>query len=169
MSISKETFDMTENQDLGGACFAPVIPLIRGKDIKVKQQVYSALLPGQKALFMFYAYYNHACKSLHEFYWWSAYYYAQPESWSAILHAMRYFKTDDMLRLLLDMEHFLADKNYSRSLDAFTATQKDLDDTELTVFIEAKYNKFHDIGPDTLNIIGECIRRHPNHFVNIVD
>jgi hypothetical protein len=80
VKIRRQEFDSLEDAALGRACFEPIIPKIRGKDNVVKAQVYKQLTTGQQALFMFNAYYNHASNSLAEFYWWTAYYPAQPKA-----------------------------------------------------------------------------------------
>lgn len=107
VKMSRQVFDSLEDAALGEACFEPIIPVIRGKDISVKTQVYEQLGTGQQALFMFYAFYNHAIKSLDEFFWWSAYYLAQPKAWSEVKVGLRYFKADALLKLLDEMEGIL--------------------------------------------------------------
>lgn len=74
------------------ACFEPLILVYKnrmaeqsiGDKTMVKEQFYKELTKGQRALFVFKVYYDHASESLTEFYWWSAYFMAQTKIWSAI-------------------------------------------------------------------------------------
>ena len=49
LRIGKQAFDTLDDAELGAACFAPIVPLIRAKDIKVKQELYRQLSPGWDA------------------------------------------------------------------------------------------------------------------------
>jgi hypothetical protein len=170
VKMRRQVFDSLEDTALGGACFEPIIPKIRGKDSKVKAQVYRQLTTGQQALFMFSAYYHHARNSLAEFYWWSAYFLAQPKAWSAIKVGLRYFRADAMLRLLEEMEGILEAWNHPRSLESFDVSDKDLDnDSELLASVRPLYTLFNEISPATLQMIGEHIRNNPDEFIQFED
>lgn len=56
VKMRKQEFDLQEDTVLASLCFEPIIPMIRGKDPKVKEHVYKQLTTGQQALFMFFAY-----------------------------------------------------------------------------------------------------------------
>ncbi|HWO96497.1 MAG TPA: hypothetical protein VNM45_09215 [Bacillus sp. (in: firmicutes)] len=165
VKMRRQVFDSLEDTALGRACFEPVIPKIRGKDSTVKTQVYKQLSTGQKALFMFNAYYNHASNSLQEFYWWSAYFLAQPKAWSEIKAGLRYFKADAMLVLLEEMEKLLKARNPD-GVETFDASYKDLDhDADLSSSASSLYAIFHEISPAILKRIGKYIRNNPTEFV----
>lgn len=165
VKMRRQVFDFLEDTALGRACFEPVIPKIRGKDGTVKTEIYRQLSTGQKALFMFNAYYNHASNSLPEFYWWSAYFLSQPKAWSEIKVGLRYFKADAMLVLLEEMEKLLKAKSPDE-FKTFDASYKDLDhDSELLSSAGSLYAIFHEISPAILKRIGTCIRNNPTEFV----
>jgi hypothetical protein len=164
--LDSQTFDSTADIDLGNACFAPVIPLIRGKSMVVKEQVYRELSAGQKALFMFYAYYNHACHSVQEFFWWSAYDYAQPKAWDTLKNALRYFGGASMLEVLEEMENVLERNGFPRSLEGFSLSPEELDRRpELLPVVQALYARFAEVSAATLIRIGETIRSRPGEFI----
>lgn len=166
ISLKRDDFETMDDTVLGAACFEPFIPFIRGKDMKVKEELYQKLTSGQKALFMFKAYYNHANKSLAEFYWWSAYYYAQPKSWSAIKTGLQYFGADAFHRLIEDVEKVLEVRGYPKNLENFTVSYNDIDkDHQLLSAIDPLHNMFNEISPETLKIIGEKIRSIPSEFI----
>ena len=165
VKMRRKVFDSMEDTALVGACFDPFIPKIRGKDDTVKLQVYKRLTTGQKALFMFNAYYNHARQSLAEFYWWSAHFLAQPKAWSEIKAGLRYFKADIMLEVLEKMEEIL---KATKCSDDFDASYKDLDyDSELLSSVSSLRTLFHEISQATLKKIGAYIRNNPNEFLQL--
>jgi hypothetical protein len=100
VKMNRQEFESLDLKELGWRCMAPIMEPLRGKNPSEKTQVYSELTGGQQVLFMFYAYYNHAYKSIAEFYWWSAYYFAQPKMWSEIKTKLQDFQNGDLLRLL---------------------------------------------------------------------
>ncbi|WP_274364774.1 hypothetical protein [Paenibacillus thermotolerans] len=166
VSMSSMKFAALEDTALGAVCFDPVIPKIRGKSLAVKEQVYEGLTPGQQALFMFNAYYNHASKSLPEFYWWSAYYLAQPKAWSAIKASLNVFGAETMLHLLDSIEELLDPERFPRSLDRFAAAYNDLDgNPALLAAMEPLYDKFNEASPAALKAIGGYIRNHSEQFI----
>jgi hypothetical protein len=164
--MRRQVFDSLEDKALGGACFEPIIPKIRGKNNTVKTQVYKQLTTGQQALFMFHVFYNHASKSLAEFYWWSAYFLAQPKAWSEIKVGLRYFRADAMLQLLEEMEGILKARNHPNSFGRFDVSYKDLDnDSELLASVSPLNTIFHEISPAILKRIGKYIRNNPSEFI----
>lgn len=170
IKIGRQEFDTLPDMALPFACFEPIIPMIRAKDITIKEDVYNQLTREQKVLFMFNAYYNHASKSLAEFYWWSAYYLAQPKAWSEIKSALKYFKADAMMQILLEMESILEVNTYPEKSEKLSFSYNDLDnDPKLHTSICQLYTKFNKISPLTLKTIGQIIRKKPNDFILFTD
>lgn len=167
--MNSNEFHALDNTELSSACFSPIIPIIRGKSLDVKNQVYKQLLPGQKALFMFHAFYNHASNSLNEYFWWSAYYFSQPKAWLEILSSLRYFKADSMLEILEELEKFLIEENFPKNLEEFTLSQKQIEYYSNLPKIQSLYLNFNEISSPTLNKIGEYIRNNPEQFIQFVD
>lgn len=170
VKMTKQVFDSFEDTELFLACFDPFIPIIRGKNTSVKEEIYQQLTRGQQALFMFNVFYNHASKSLVEFYWWSAYYWAQPKAWAAIKEGLKYFKADRMLSLMDEVEFLLSNKNYPRSLEGFPVTYNDLEnDLNLHTSVSQLNSRFLEISRTTLKTIGESIRKHPTEYLSFKD
>lgn len=163
--MKRQIFDSLDHDALGWACIEPIILSVKGKDFVVKSQAYSQLNKGQRALFMFRVYYNHACISLADFYWWSSYFFTQP-TWLEIKSGLIFFKDDIMYQLLDDMEEILKKKVRKGYKDisegAFNEIENDL---ELNKSVSLLYKVFQEIAPQTLKIIGTYIRNNPDEFV----
>lgn len=168
VKMRREDFDSLEDVALVRGIFEPIIPKIRGKSITVKQEIYQQLTREQQALFMFNAYYNHASNSLAEFYWWSAYYWAQPKTWSALKAGLRFFKADTLIQLLDDMEKIFISRKDQRSLEEFKVTYQDLDhNAELLASVSSLNTILHEISPAILKKIGMYIRTYPHEFIEL--
>lgn len=169
VTMSRQSFESVDITELGWACLAPIMEPLRGKDPIRKSQVYSSLSPSQQALFMFYAYYNHAKHSLHEYYWWTAYYFAQPKIWTEIKRKLRDFRDHDMVELLEQAEQTLQKWDHPRRMEAVEISLNDLEhDSALGESISVLFNRFHDITLCTRTLIGEFIRKNPEEFVQIL-
>lgn len=170
IKMNREFFDSLEDTKLPKVCFEHIIPLIRGKNSTVKENVYRQLTRGQKALFMFNAYYNHASNSPAEFYWWSCYYLAQPKAWSAIIEGLRHFETESMVQFLGEVEELLLEVIPMEKLVKSEFLYKDIEsNSKLNALINQLYTKFINISPVTLKKIGEMIRNNPNEFIQFED
>ncbi|WP_413300163.1 hypothetical protein AA0X95_17805 [Bacillus sp. 1P10SD] len=167
IKMKRQVFDSLDDSALPKACFEPIIPMIRAKDGVVKSTVYKQLRTGQQRLFMFNAYYNHAKNSLAEFYWWTAYYLAQPKAWSEIKAAVEYFNLNEMWELLEKMETFLKEKLNTSSLEKFEISYNDLDrDPQLFSYFNSLNTQFIEISPAVLKQIGKVIRNTPTDFID---
>ena len=172
VKMRRQNFVLLEDSKLGGACFEPMIRVYKSEqaldhDIAL---FYKGLTKGQQAVFMFYAHFNHANKSLTELYWWSAYFFAQPSIWSEIKGGLRYFKDDAMLSFFEDMEVVLIKHKHPRSLAGFRVTRDDLDrNQELRESMTTLNTSFRNIASFTLIRIGAHIRSNPDEFVRLED
>ncbi|WP_276914395.1 hypothetical protein [Aneurinibacillus aneurinilyticus] len=178
VKMTRREFNSLPQEALYKACFEPlllvyksrVVEQITKNDSIVKEQFYKQLTNGQRALFVFQVYYDHASNSMVEFYWWSAYFMAQPKIWSAMKIGLQYFGDDAMLRLLEEIEEVLKRYNHPSSLEKFTVTREDLDNNrELLAFISPLYGKFDETAFLTIKIISEYVRNNQREFVQIED
>jgi hypothetical protein len=178
IQIKRQIFDSLEDEMVGAASFQPMLLVYKNKIAEqteqdhyaVKSQFYRQLTGGQQALFTFYVYHNHAWKSPVEFYWWTAYFLAQPEIWSAIKGGLQYFEADSMLNLLEETEGLLKVKDYPRSLEDFSVSREDVDtNEELLTAIRSLHAAYRELTPATLKMVGEHIRNNPNEFVDFID
>lgn len=162
--MKKEVFDGIDVDELYWRCFEPIIPAIRGKDHSIKTLVYNQLTLGQQALLMFNVYYNHASKSLVEFYWWSAYYLSQPNSWEELKKALQYFNSESMLNLLEELEKLLAVRTNPQ------VSYTDLEHKpELSTSMNKLYYVLQEISPSIKLNIGCYIKRNQHEFIEFID
>ncbi|MBK3493860.1 hypothetical protein JFL43_03100 [Viridibacillus sp. YIM B01967] len=176
ISMKKKDIDLITCSDLSQKCFEPLIDFYKRGVSKetnftqFKEQFYKQLSEGQRALFMFYVYYNHTSKSLIEFYWWNAYYMAQPKSWLALKASARYFKDESMLLLLEKIELVLKQHNHPNTLEAFTVTREELGkNKELQASIRPLHIIFENTSPLTIRKINDFIEKNIHEFVEIGD
>lgn len=173
--MKKVEYDSLSDLALFNACFQPLILDYKSRMVKdnssiVKELFYKDLTAGQKALFVFHVYYDHAIESPEEFYWWSAYYLAQPKIWSAITIGLQYLGDDRMYQLLEETEIILKSHNDANTLEKFTVTRENLgSNCELTVAIHSLYMNFNKISPQTIKGISKFIRNNPEIFLKIED
>ena len=109
-NMSRREFDALSDEELGAACFAPVVPLIRAKPDSVKQEVYRGLTVGQRALFMYHVYVDHAKHSAEQFYWWTAHYASQSNAWAELLRGLDVFEAAGLASVLNRTKAALADR-----------------------------------------------------------
>ncbi|MGE7948979.1 hypothetical protein [Lysinibacillus sp. NPDC093688] len=172
IKVKEEDFDFNCSS-LSQRCFEPLIKVYkvrmsRETNIGVKEHFYEELTEGQRALFMFNVYYNHISKSLIEFYWWSAYFMAQPKSWAAIKACFKYFHDEPFLLLLEKIEQELTRHNHPTTLVNFSITRDELNhNKELHASFESLYVMFENIYPTTIEKINNFIEKNLQEFIQI--
>ncbi|QTD40447.1 hypothetical protein [Sporosarcina sp. Te-1] len=134
----------------------------------LKEIFYQELTTGQKALFVFRVYYDHAIESESEFYWWSSYYLAQPKIWSSIKVGVKHFRDQSMYLLLEEIEAILRKYNCPATLDKFSITREDLErNIELFTSIKPLYSRFNQDAPVTIKNICQFIRTNSEEFLSL--
>ncbi|MGG3624551.1 hypothetical protein ABES25_13430 [Bacillus gobiensis] len=175
VQMKRQEFDSLADKALFNACFKPLILDYKSRMAKenssmVKELYYNELSTGQKALFVFHMYYDHAIESKTEFYWWSAYFMAQPKIWSAIKTGLQYFREEPMYLLLEETELVLKRYNCPNTLEKFAVTREDLDSNrELSASINSLYVDFNKTAPLTIKGLSDFIRYNYENFVKIKD
>lgn len=171
VQLRRDAFNALDDEALGAACVEPIIKAY--KDIQTRGEdfstgLYKELSRGQQALFVFRAYYNHAIKSEADFYWWSAYFMAQPGRWAGLKHALLFFDDRTTIHVLESTEEILRNRNHPRGLENFDVSASDLnDDPELRSSVKPLYDRFKEAVSTTHGSIGAYIRNHPHDFVQI--
>lgn len=157
--MKRREFDSLPQEALWDVCFKPLIDVYKDRmagatfddSPKIKEQFYQELTFGQQALFTFHVYYNHAIKSLEEFYWWSAYFRAQPKIWSIIQSGLNHIRDYQMLELIENVETVLKKYKHPSSLEGFHVTREDLiRNQELLASISPLHDKFYLAAPITI-------------------
>lgn len=176
VKMSKQEFSLLTKDALFDVCFKPLIQTYKERVAEqsvenssiIMEQFYNELTNGQKALFSFQVYYNHAIKSLVEFYWWSAYFMAQPKIWLAIKSGLKYFEGDRMLNILENIEVALKETNHPINLNEFNVIREDLmRDKDLFASISLLHAAFDEAAAETLQIINDSIQNNLSEFVAI--
>ncbi|WP_018757496.1 hypothetical protein [Paenibacillus terrigena] len=178
--VERQAFDSSTDESLVWVCFKPIIATYKelmqkneemgGDGVLAKVQFYKQLTPGQQALFMYCSYHHHAIQSQAEFYWWSAYFFAQPMFWSSLKKAVQYFGEITMLRLLEEVEKVFTSRHDTRDIDQIHHIYHDLDeDKQMFAAISPLDQMFRQFGPATLQRIGAYIRCYPAEFVQCID
>lgn len=172
IKVKDEDFDLNCST-LYEKCFKPLIKIYKVRmseetNIRVKEHFYEELSEGQKALFMFNVYYTHISESLIEFYWWSAYFMAQPKSWAAIKACFNYFDDEPFLLLLDKIEQELKRHNHPCTFENFSITRDELNhNKELHASFESLYVMFENIFPTTIEKINNFIEKNLQEFIQI--
>jgi hypothetical protein len=169
--MRREVFNALDDEALEAACVDPIIKAYkeiqtRGDDFSTG--LFKELSRGQQALFVFRAYYNHAMKSDADFYWWSAYFIAQPKRWTGLKSGLRFFGDRATIQVLESLEEILEKRNHQRSLENFDVSATDLNnDLELRSSVSPLYDNLQEAASMTHKKIGVFIRNNPNDFAQI--
>jgi hypothetical protein len=89
--------------DLSWRCIEPIILKVRGKSPEIKLEEFRKLNEGQKAIFSFHVYYDHAKNDPDSFVYWSRLYLANG-FFSAIQKGAHYFSHAEYSHILLEIE-----------------------------------------------------------------
>lgn len=168
--MNKQTYDAMDADALGRVCTDPVFRQISGKPPEAKAQAISRLTPGQQALTMFRVLYNHASNSLTEYYCWMAYLQTQPNYWSGIVGALRFFGEASMVELIESARAVIEARNRKLGMSWENATYKDLEeDRELLAAMSESYARFQQHAAGTRQRIDSYIRTNSHQFIILSD
>jgi len=170
VEMSRQDFDLLDDDVLGWKCMEPTFLRIRGKDMTVKSQALAQLSTGQQALFMFRVLYDHARNSVTEFYCWVAHLLDQPNYWSGVMKALSFFGDTSMIQILEETKTVLEARSKQLGQQLSDFNFKDLDDNnELQTAASQLFQKFQGVVPDSLKRISKYIRSNPQEFVEVKD
>lgn len=93
VTMDRIIFDSLSAERLGWACMEPTFQQIRAQSPEVKNEAFSHLGRGQKALCMFRILYGHSSNSAEEYYGWICYLLDQPGYWDGVLEGLQFFET----------------------------------------------------------------------------
>ncbi|WP_052737942.1 hypothetical protein [Bacillus sp. SA1-12] len=176
VKMIKQDFDLLKHKNISQACFKPLITIYKNRIAaqtsvtEMKEKFYEELSDGQRALFMFYAYYNHVIRSPVELYWWSANFMAQPKSWSAIKASIEYFDDQSMLILLTNVESVLIAHDHPNTLKNFSVKREDLEQNNgLKTSFNSFYESLVNSSAEMICRINRYIKDHHQHFIEFED
>ncbi len=150
--MKRAVFESLAEYAVGHACFEPMIPVYRQalcgqsgpKAREAQTAFYQSLTSGQRALFLFFTYYDHAVRSVDEFQRISQQYLSD-QIFGAVQKGAEYFHDDEMRRLLLQIEQTLLPGEPDR--------------------MPGLYRQLRAISPHTLAIIAATIRENPAEYL----
>jgi len=161
--MNRSDFDALADGELGAACFAPIVPLIRGRSPEAKREAYRGLTPGLQGLFMFHVYVDHAKHSAEQYYWWTAHYAAQPDAWAELSGGLQALGAAELAKALADAKQALAGRIGDAELGDLAK------DEDLRGTVEQLYSEFLRLTPEAAERIGRAIRSRPGDFVEFLD
>lgn len=136
---------------------------VRGKDITTKTEMYQQLNEGQKGLYLFYSFHNHA-KTIEEFYWFSSYYILEIQSWSGIKSGVQYFKDFEMVDLLEQMEDLIMQRSEDMNKGQQVSPTDLEKDKGLLNAVTEYFAKYNELSEKTINRMNEWIIDHQEDF-----
>ncbi|RCX21469.1 hypothetical protein DFP94_102222 [Fontibacillus phaseoli] len=147
--------------ELSWLCIRPMLHAVRGKDLSIKSEMYNQLNEGQKGIFLFYSYHNHA-DTLAAFYWFSAYNINELRSWNGIKNGVLYFGDGRMADLLDDIKLFIEKRNKSER----PISPGDLElDPALFDEVSRLYDSYNECSKHTIIRMNEWILTNQPDFI----
>ena len=155
IEIRRESFYSTSNETVGNMCFEPLISayqtgMRRRNDQDgqgFKKEFYASLTKGQRALFGFFTFYDHAVRSKEEFRHIAAQYLSD-DIFLIVKKGAEFFQLESMQQLLSEIEQAFSKQNATQDAQ--------LDDL---------HSRFSEIAPFALTNIGAFIKKNPDEFV----
>ena len=157
VKIEKNVFDSLPINDVGHACFQPMVPVYQGgmrqrsgqEANEYRVEFLRSLSQGQRALWGFFTYYDHAIQSNDEFQRISKHYLSQ-QIFGIVKRGVEYFNDNDMSQLLLRIEQTISANDKNETMGAN---------------LGGLYNQLCEIAPRTLTRIGAFIKENPTEFI----
>lgn len=170
VTLNRREYEALSDAALIRACLDATIREIRGRDFKIKSQVYQRLESGQRALLMFQMLYGHSESGVTGFFCLS-YILSQASVWQELRHGAGYFGDYTLLNLIGEMEQVYAQLKDGHK-DAGPEQLEEIEaigDSTLQAAISNLNTRLSQILPISVKLVGTYIRRHPYEFVNIED
>lgn len=162
MKAALTTYELA-SPELSWLCIQPMLSAVRGKDLKVKREMYDRLNEGQQALYLFYSFHNHT-QTAAEFYWFAAYNIHELRVWKGIRQSVLYFQNGELAGLLEEMESVLvkAAERYK------PASPSDLErDPELAETIMQLHARYRSCAELTIHRKNAWVLAHKDSFLEI--
>ena len=155
IEMQKDFFDSLSTEKVGHSCFEPMVPVYQsgmrrrsGQDTQeFRAEFYKSLSVGQRALFGFFTFYDHAIRSRDEFLTITVN-YLSGQFFSIVKRGAEYFGIERMQNLLLEIEQAFNEQN-----------------DMLNARIDELYRRLLEIAPYTLGQIGLYVQENPEEFI----
>ena len=145
-------FQALNIKELSWECIKPVVMQIRGKNHSIKSNAYLQLNNGQKSLFSFHVYYNHAIKSPDDFYYWTNH-FIELNFFNEIINGAKYFGDEPFLSLLQLVEKRMLSNKQNNKGPMDSVVQDEM------------FHKFKETSDIHITMMGNYIRKHPLDFL----
>lgn len=156
-----------ERDNLSWLCIEPMLLSVRGKNVNAKSDLYDQLNEGQKALYLFYAFHNHA-NTISEFYWFATYFISELKAWNGIKDGILFFGDQEMLTVLKQIEGIIEDKNKRADGTWREASPTDLEkDIDFSDTVKTIFNKYQLVVRKTIQEMNSYIRTNKEDFLAI--
>ncbi|MFD1956199.1 hypothetical protein ACFSL6_18950 [Paenibacillus thailandensis] len=164
MRVRLDGSDLNDSR-LSWLCVAPFLEPLRGKSEAQKASVYRNLNEGQKALWMFYIYHNHA-RSEAECYWFAYYFIAELPAWDEIKKASLFFNRPELCRVYEGLEEAVRAVNGPAADGWRKATASDLDaDPVLRQTIVSLYERYRTESTAMIEAMNGYVRANEGQFI----
>lgn len=153
------------SDQLSWLCIRPMLLAVRGMDLEAKLEMYRGLAEGQQALYLFYAYHNHA-GTPEELYWFASYYVIEIRSWSGIIGSVRYFGCEEFAELLERVEEVVARKHREDGEWRSMALPSDLENDErLRAEVLTLFDQYRALSSRAIQRMNEWVLEHPDDYL----
>lgn len=154
-----------DNDNLSWFCIEPMLMSVRGKSLNHKSDVYNQLNEGQRGLFLFYAFHNHA-KSIAEFYWFAGYFVSDLKVWKGLKEGIFFFKDMEMVELLEHLETIIESMSQDANGVRRVVTPSDLEkDINLFDSLSNIFSEYQVLSPITIQKMNTHIKGHQEDFL----
>lgn len=155
--------------NLSWLCIEPMLISIRGKNLDEKSAMYNQLNEGQRALYLFYAFYNHV-HSIEEFYWFATYFMGELKAWNGLKSGVRFYKDYEFADILEQLEKIIEKRNKDFEGRWNEASPTDLEkDIELSLLIRPIYKAYQQSVEEYKERMNTYIRNNKEDFLEIED
>ena len=153
------------SEQLSWLCIKPMLLSVRGMNMAAKLDVYRKLTDGQQALYLFYAYHNHA-GTPEEFYWFAAYYVIEIRAWQGVMNSVRYFGEDELAELLGQLENVVESKHRAGGEWVSTALPSDMEyDSGLRNEVHALFERYRTLSARAIERMNERVLERPEEYI----
>lgn len=159
--------ELLQSENLSWLCIEPMLLAVRGKSPGAKLEMFNQLNEGQQALYLFYAFHNHA-NTVDEFYWFSSYFIGELLAWKGLKTGVLFFQGYELIKVLEQMESVIHLKNKLADGSWKEASPADLErDTELNELISPIFKEYQINARKFIESTNTYIQDNPQEFIEI--
>lgn len=159
--------ELLQSENLSWLCIEPMLLAVRGKSPGAKVEMFNQLNEGQQALYLFYAFHNHA-NTMAEFYWFTTYFIGDLKAWTGLKTGILFFRGNELIKVLEQMENVIHHKNKLADGSWKEASPADLErDTELNESIQPIFKEYQINARKFIESTNKYIKDNKHEFLEI--